>query len=324
MQLSAGAIVLFAGMVLLLGLLVAYASGVGRRAHEAIPEVPTGNPSMERKVIATLGLLIVSGLLLTGYSFVEPRRQAEATARQEAIGIYRGVENYTTLCVGCHGIDGTGAVVPGTSPPLVAPALNRPDLQPDPNDQDAYNERYAFVSKTIHRGRPGTPMPAWGRQDGGSLLEEQIHELTLLILKGGEPLRGYAPVAGEMPWELATEIAREKIAHGAPEPQRPTMDMAQFSPEEAAGARIFTGKGGCVGCHNAGSGGGATGPNLAQVATVAQNERPGGDASAYLHQSLTDPQAFLVPGYGPLMPSFRGTLTDEEVNQIVAFLLTRK
>jgi hypothetical protein len=31
-----------------------------------------------------------------------------------------------------------------------------------------------------------------------------------------------------------------------------------------------------------------------------------------------------VPGYGPLMPSFRGTLTDEEIDQVVAFLLTRK
>ena len=153
MQLSAGAIVLFVGMVLLLGLLVAYASGVGRRAHEPIPDVPTGNPSMERKVVATLGLLIISGLLLTGYSFVEPRRQAEATARQEAIAIHRGIENYTTLCVSCHGVDGTGAVVPDTNPPLVAPALNRPDLRPDPNDKDAYNERYNFVNKTIHRGR---------------------------------------------------------------------------------------------------------------------------------------------------------------------------
>ena len=318
MQLSAGAVVLFAGMVLLLGLLVAYASGVGQRAHEAIPDVPTGNPSMERKVVATLGLLIVSGLLLTGYSFVEPRRQAEATVRQEAIGVHRGIENYTTLCVSCHGIDGTGAVVPGTNPPLVAPALNRPDLRPDPNDKDAFNERYNFVTKTIHRGRTGTPMPAWGRQDGGSLLDEQIHELALLILKGD------MVVQGKPAWELATDIAKEKIAHGAPEPQRPTMDMAQFSPEEAAGARIFTGKGGCVGCHNAGSGGGATGPNLSQIGTVAAERKPGMDASAYIHESLVQPQAYLVSGYGPLMPSFQGTLTPEEIDQVTAFLLTRK
>src|SRR4051812_31622782 len=154
MQLSAGAVILFIAMLFLLGLLVAYASGVGRRAHQPIAEMPTGNPSMERKVVAILGLMILSGLLLTGYSFVEPRRQDEALTRQETRSIERGIDNFTTLCIGCHGVDGTGAVVPGTNPPLVAPALNRPDMRPDPNDKDAYNERYNFVNKTIHRGRP--------------------------------------------------------------------------------------------------------------------------------------------------------------------------
>jgi mono/diheme cytochrome c family protein len=318
MQLSAGAVVLFAGMVLLLALLVAYASGVGRRAHEPIPDVPTGNPSMERKVVATLGLLIISGLLLTGYSFVEPRRQAEATARQEAIAIHRGIDNYTTLCVGCHGIDGTGALVPGQSSPLVAPALNRPDMRPDPNDKDAFNERYNFVNKTIHRGRTGTPMPAWGRQDGGSLLDEQIHELTLLIVKGD------TIVQGKPAWELATEVAKEKIAHGAPEPERPTIDLATLPPEAQAGARLFTGKGGCVGCHNAGNGGGATGPNLSHIATDGATRKPGMDAAAYISESIHDPQAFVVQGFPPIMPSFRGTLTEEEINSLVQFLLTKQ
>lgn len=318
MQLSAGAILLFVGMFLLLGLLVVYASGIGRRAQEPIPDVPTGNPSMERKVVVILGLLIISGLLLTGYSFVEPRRQEEALARQERIAVHRGIENYTTLCMSCHGIDGTGAVVPDVSPPLVAPALNRPDLRPDPNDQDAFNERYEFVNRTIHRGRVGTPMPAWGREDGGSLLDEQIHELTLLIVKGDMEIEGLPA------WTLAEEIGREKVAHGSPEPQRPTEDVSQLSPEAQAGGRIFTGKGGCVGCHNAGSGGGATGPNLSQIATVAQNDRPGGDAEAYIRESIVNAQAFLVPGYGPLMPSFQGTLTPEEIDQLVAYLMTKQ
>ena len=319
MYMSAGALVLFAGMLILLGLLVAYASGVGQRAHEPIPDVPTGNPSMERKVVATLGLLIISGILLTGYSFVEPRRQVEATVRQERIGIHRGIENYTTLCMSCHNIDGTGAVVPGTNPPLVAPALNRPDMRPDPNDKDAYNERYNFVSKTIHRGRTGTPMPPWGRSDGGPLLDEQIHELVLLVTKGDMVIEGTKTA-----WDVTAETAKEKIAHGAPEPRTPTIDMASLSPEEQAGARIFTGKGGCVGCHNAGSGGGATGPNLSQIATTGETRKPGMNAQAYISESIHDPQAFLVPGFPPVMPSFRGTLTEEEISQVVAFLMTKK
>src|SRR3954470_17408051 len=216
MQMSGGAVVLFIAMLLLLGLLVAYASGVGRRAHEEIGEAPTGNPSMERKVVATLALLIISGLLLTGYAFVEPRRQAEATARQERISIQRGIDNFTSLCYGCHGVDGTGAIVPGTGvgdvQALVAPALNRPDMRPDPADKDAFNARYDFVNKTIHRGRPGTPMPAWGRTDGGALLDEQINELTLMIVKGNTVMPN-----GKTVWEDIEAEAKEKIAHGSPE-----------------------------------------------------------------------------------------------------------
>jgi mono/diheme cytochrome c family protein len=275
---------------------------------------------MERKVVVILGMLIISGILLTGYSFVEDKRQAEALARQDIKSIDRGIENYTTLCVGCHGIDGTGAVVPGITPPLVAPALNRPDMRPDPNDKDAYTAQYNFVNKTIHRGRPGTPMPAWGRTDGGSLLDEQIHELTLFILKGDTKVEGETTA-----WQRAETVAKEKIAHGAPEPQRPTMDIATLSPEEAAGAKIFTGKGGCVGCHNAGSGGGATGPNLSHIGTDGATMKPGMDARAYIEESIRSPQAFLVPGFGPLMPpNYSQTLTDEEINQLIAFLLSRQ
>jgi mono/diheme cytochrome c family protein len=317
-QLSASAVVLFVGLMLLLGLLVVYASGVGTRAHKPIPDSPTGNPSMERKVVVTLGLLIVAGVLLIGYGMVEERRQEEALKRQESIAIHRGIETYTTNCMGCHGVDGTGAVVPGTQPPLVAPALNRPDMRPDPNDKDAYNEKYQYVNKTIHRGRPGTPMPPWGREDGGPLLDEQIHELTLLITKGD------TLVLGKPAWELTAEVGKEKIAHGAPEPQRPTEDVAQLSPEEQAGSRIFTGKGGCVGCHNAGSGGGTTGPNLSHIGTDGATRKPGMDASAYIHESMLDPQAYIVAGYAAVMPSFRGTLTEEEINSVVAYLLTKQ
>jgi len=322
MQMSVGAaVILFIAMLLLLGLLVVYASGVGRRAHEEAPEIPTGNPSMERKVVAVLAMLILSGILLTGYSFVEPKRQAEAQARQDIRSIDRGIENYTTLCVGCHGVNGAGAVVPGTgSSPIVAPALNRPDLRPNPNDKDAYTQQYNFISKTIHRGRVGTPMPPWGKSDGGSLLDEQVHELVLFITHGDTEVE-----PGKTAWARAEAVAKEKIAHGAPEPQIPTLDLSALSPEEAAGAKIFTGKGGCVGCHNAGGGGGNAGPNLSHIGTEAASRKPGMDASAYLHESIVAPQAYLVAGFGPTMPpTFGQTLTPDEINQVVAFLLGKK
>lgn len=317
MQMSAGAVILFIAMTLLLGLLVAYASGVGKRAHEDIEGVPTGNPSMERKVVVILGMMIISGLLLTGYSFVEPRRQAEALARQERIGIVRGVENYTTLCISCHGIDGKGAVVPGTDPPVVAPQLNRDDMRP--KDAEAYKARYDYVNRTLHRGK-GILMPAWGKTDGGSLSDEQIHELALFITKGDTQVHGT-----QTAWEHARELSREKIAHGAPEPELPRLDTAGLSAEALAGQSVFTGKGGCVGCHVVGSLGGVTGPNLSNIATVAETRKPGTSAEAYIEESIRNSGAFIAPGYpAGLMPSFQGLLSEQEIKELVAFLMTRK
>ena len=321
MTLTAGTVALVIALLLLLFLLVIYASGVGRRANLPPDDVPTGNPSMERKVVATLAMMIISGLLLIGYSIYEPVRQAVAQDRQENIAIERGIEEYTSLCIGCHGIDGQGAVVPGSSPPIVAPQLNREDLRP--KDPEAYQERYAYVNRTLHRGR-GTIMPAWGRQDGGTLLDEQIHELTLLVVKGDKVIDH-----GKTAWEIAREVSREKIAHGAPEPERAQIvETVPLSEDEKAGQVIMNGKGACIGCHIVTSGGvgGQTGPSLAQVATVADSRQPGLDAAAYLRQSIRQPQAYTVPGYAAgVMPAYtEGNLSEQELNQVIAYLLTRK
>ena len=66
MTFGAGTVALVIALLLLLILLVLYASGVGRRANLPPEEVPTGNPSMERKVVVTLAMMIISGLLLIG------------------------------------------------------------------------------------------------------------------------------------------------------------------------------------------------------------------------------------------------------------------
>ncbi len=319
MQLNAASIVLAIGLLLLLVLLAIYAAGVGRRAHAPDGGVPTGNPSMERKVVITLGMMILSGLLLAGYGIWEPTRQARAAERQENVSIERGVELYTTLCISCHGVEGLGAVVPDSNPPRVAPQLNRADFQP--KDPDEYRTRYEFISKTLHRGRPGTPMPAWGRTDGGTLLDEQIHELTLMILKGDKELEG-----GHNTWWHVTEEAKQKIAHGAPEPIKPSVEVAaDLSDEAKAGARLWSGRAGCVGCHVVGGVGGQTGPNLSQIGSVAATRVPGESAEEYIRTSIRNPNAYVVPGYPPVMPAFsEGVLSEQELNQLVEYYLSLK
>jgi len=316
MMLSAGSMALIIALLLLLVLLALYASGVGTRANLPVEEVPTGNPSMERKVVATLAMMIVTGLMFIGYSIYEPTRQVTAADRQENIAIERGIENYTALCIGCHGIDGKGAIVPDSDPPIVAPQLNREDMRP--KDAEGFQARYAYVNRTLHRGR-GTIMPAWGRTDGGTLLDEQIHELTLLVVKGDKVVEGTHTA-----WEVAREMSREKIAHGSPEPRVPTLaDMPNMTEDEKAGQKLMTGKGACVGCHIVQNVGGNTGPNLNGVAQRAPERELGLSAEEYIRKSIRQPASYLVSGYGALMPAYTpANLTDDEVSQIIAYLLT--
>ncbi|GIW48291.1 MAG: cytochrome c oxidase subunit 2 [Deltaproteobacteria bacterium] len=44
----------------------------------------------------------------------------------------------------------------------------------------------------------------------------------------------------------------------------------------------------------------------------------------YIRESILEPQAKLVKGYQPVMPSFKGILTDEEISAIIAYIKTLK
>jgi nitric oxide reductase subunit C len=99
------------------------------------------------------------------------------------------------------------------------------------------------------------------------------------------------------------------------------------SPELAAGARVFYADQvgtlpGCVACHER-AGQSRVGPPLAGLSARAGQTVPGLDAEAYVRQSVVDPAAHLVPGYANLMPpSYGEVLSDEDLDVLVAFLLS--
>ncbi len=275
-------------------------------------EEPVGALGMERKIKLALGLMAGIILLLVAYSVFEPARQAQAVKRQEAIAIERGAQRYATLCYTCHGADGTGAVVPGKDPPVAAPPLNRADFRP--TDPDEAKKVYDTIFKTISRGRPGTPMPAWGQSDGGVLLNEHIHELTTMIMRGD--------------WTEIKSVVDEHIAAGSPTPI-PLISLA-LAPGVPPGQRVFVEKA-CIACHTLSSVPGArgtVGPALDGVGSRAA-ERGGATGrnltgEAYLRESILDPNAYVVPGFQPVMPSFAGQLTDQQLKDLVDFLLQQK
>jgi len=89
-----------------------------------------------------------------------------------------------------------------------------------------------------------------------------------------------------------------------------------------SGEQIFTAAG-CAGCHTfAPAGSNATiGPNLNELAELAGERRPGASAEEYARESLVDPGAFTVEGFGNVMPAYEGKLEDEQLKALIDYLL---
>jgi cytochrome c oxidase subunit 2 len=96
---------------------------------------------------------------------------------------------------------------------------------------------------------------------------------------------------------------------------------AQETPA-VAGARLFT-KLACVTCH--GGLPNQLGPNLAGVAGSKVKIKGGTEVvadDAYLRESILNSQAKIVEGFLPVMPVFKGQVTEEQVMQLVAYIKT--
>src|SRR5579859_1034015 len=219
------ALITAAFLLLVLGAVLWYAARVAQPLPAGPPGPPTGALAMERKIIAIVAMIAAMALLFLGYGFREPARQVVSQEAQLNTSIDRGIDSFTSLCFPCHGEKGQGAVVPDVTPERLAPALDRPDLRP--TDADGRAKEYDFIFKTIQRGRPGTPMPTWGQIDGGTLLDEQINELTLMILNGDQPVLYEGTVA--TPWVHTAQVVNENVAAGVVQlPKQPEVTSLPF------------------------------------------------------------------------------------------------
>jgi cytochrome c oxidase subunit 2 len=87
------------------------------------------------------------------------------------------------------------------------------------------------------------------------------------------------------------------------------------------GNQLFNTKLGCASCHGAQSG--ARGPNLAGAfgkevkltngQTVVRNEE-------YIRNSILNPSGQIVEGYQPIMPSFKGQVTEDQLVALIAYI----
>jgi len=119
------------------------------------------------------------------------------------------------------------------------------------------------------------------------------------------------------------------VAHVIPQLQSEVPEAlalgANMTPEAlvAAGEKIYNGSGGCTACHGLGT----RAPNLVTdykgqgaIGARCGTREPGKNCKAYLYESLTKPQAYIVAGFDPIMPDMTKQLSDDQIWAAVAFL----
>jgi mono/diheme cytochrome c family protein len=145
-----------------------------------------------------------------------------------------------------------------------------------------------------------------------------------------------APTATKAP---TTAGAPTRVRPGAQAPTPEPLTAEEIGPPEttgdaAAGAALFAslppealaaGAVTCASCHHVEPGSGTlVGPSLSGVAARAATRDPNLTAAQYLRVSITHPNNYIVEGFnaGAMPATFKDALTPEQIEDLVAYLLT--
>ncbi|MCS6907798.1 MAG: cytochrome c [Anaerolineales bacterium] len=274
----------------------------------------------------SLGILFVAltSALLIWYGLNEPKRMAEYELHQRAKAIEVGAELYDINCKGCHGPQGEGVV--GLWPPL--------------NDRHFFTNRLTevgwsgtledYIISTVSSGRlvstrpdlypgQGRPvMPAWAERYGGPLRDDQIRNLAAFILN----------------WKDTAPDRTAQMAEMAGPPTGTDINKQLPEGDPVRGQGLAAAKG-CAVCHISAPTGPAwlATPDQPGIATRAEEILTDPNytgnaktAAQYLHESIVLPNVYIVPGFqaGVMPANYGDTLTDQELADIIAYLLTLK
>ncbi|MGH2581646.1 MAG: c-type cytochrome [Anaerolineales bacterium] len=250
-------------------------------------------------VLLSVGILIILGIQ-------EPQRLADYEGQQRADLIEFGASVYITNCVMCHGTQAQG--ITGRAPSL--------------RDEHFFTERLAeigwqgsledYIVSVVTVGRQvstrpelyvggGSPaMPTWSEKFGGPLRDDQIRAVAAFIMN----FEAYA--LGEVPTAI------------------PLLPPVDESTPEGRGQAVFF-QAGCNACHTiTGISSGTVGPVLDGLTSRAGSTVSGLSAEDYIRQSILEPSAYVVEGFqdGVMPQTFGDTLSEEQISDLVAFLLT--
>lgn len=211
------------------------------------------------------------------YWWHEPARQEAAIARIKKGAMTKGAEIFVSHCMACHGR--TGDNIPGR------------------NLRKILMEE-AALAKVISRGRPGTAMPAFGNEEGGSLKKFEVTDVVAFIRNWDQSL--FESTAAHLPPKTAPSPGSS-----SPAPAAASKATSPAAPggDAQKGETAFNDIG-CAGCHGD-KGQGNSAPSLKgkSAATIKKVVRSGQRA----------------------MPSFdAASLSDADLERIIGFLVQNK
>jgi len=303
-----------------------------------------------KQVNIMIGVVLLSILLFGGYMLNESSRQATAKEEITERVAERGARLFVNNCRSCHGMEGEGHIGPAlnTGAFLILGEDNEHGLPPTP-DGEATGIRN-FLYQTIACGRTGTFMPLWAQRAGGPMSDTQINQIITMITEGKWDV--LAEIGAEHDAQAET-TAKDVLADPATLTSPTQANCGQFNAETAApfrsrdpfavatpaatgtpaadgggggndlaaqGKQLATSNG-CVGCHTV-TGVNSTGPTWKGLFGKEREFADGSKApadEAYITESIKNPTAKVVKGFGPVMPPF-ASLTNDQINAIIAYI----
>jgi mono/diheme cytochrome c family protein len=273
-------------------------------------------------LLGALMVLITSVIVLV-YGLNEEKRMEETARSQHARAIEQGATLFEAQCSRCHGTQGLG--IPGLCPPLNERYFFDQRLK----DGGWSGTQEDYIVATVSSGRlastrpqqypgQGTPaMPAFSDHYGGPLRDDQVRNIAAFIMNWQETAQTVVvptPPAGPV---VGTDITKE-LPEG-----------------DAAAGEALAASLGCTACHITTPTGpawmpSADKPGIGERATTEYTlpEYTGKATSPeqYLFESIADPNVFVVaPFASGLMPqNYANTLTDQNMADLIAYLLTLK
>lgn len=290
-------------------------------------------------LIGTIAFMLT--MIIFGFAALqEPARLARFDAAFVGRSVEQGAALYDNNCSTCHGVNAeadlcfdasTGEQIGCIGRPLNHAPLVCGEPSTRMIERDWALSKFAFIESTLIAGRTANGMPAWSQDVGGPLQPNEIENLTYFILNfENEEL--CSTVSFLFPWpglvlpefydvqidhsnEIAPEaydaflaITADQIQITDDRVEVPELTLPVTSPGDPDNGRELFNLLGCAGCHGDPEGdpsSAGAGPWQGDLVANVENglRKDGYTPRQYLYESILNPYAYLVEGYGEAMPN---------------------